>query len=78
MSATVAFAPTVAWWAANGVVGAQVGATRVDGWVEVRVPWQPGESLAAWVLSFGPDALALEPPELRAEVLERLEALRGT
>ena len=21
----------------------------------MRVPWQPGESLAGWVLSFGPD-----------------------
>jgi len=74
-SATVAFAPEVAWWAANGVAGAEAGAARVDGWVEVRVPWQPGESLAAWVLSFGPDAEAVDPPELRAEVLARLEAL---
>ena len=74
-SATVAFAPEVAWWAANGVAGAQTGAARVDGWVEVRVPWQPGESLASWVLSFGPDAEAVEPPELRDEVLARLEAL---
>jgi proteasome accessory factor B len=73
--ATVAFGPDVAWWAANGVAGAEVGTTRPDGWVEVRVPWQRGESLAGWVLSFGPDAEAIEPPELRAEVLARLEAL---
>jgi proteasome accessory factor B len=73
--ATVAFGPHVAWWAANGVAGAEVGRTRPDGWVEVRVPWRPGESLGGWVLSFGPDAEAIEPPELRAEVLARLEAL---
>jgi proteasome accessory factor B len=74
-TATVAFAPDVAWWAPNGVVGADVARTRPDGWVEVRVPWQPGESLAAWVLSFGPDAEAVAPPELRADVVARLEAL---
>ncbi|HET7235567.1 MAG TPA: WYL domain-containing protein [Actinomycetota bacterium] len=74
-TATVAFAPDVAWWAANGVVGADVARTRPDGWVEIHVPWQPGESLAAWVLSFGPDAEAVAPPDLRAEVVARLEAL---
>jgi proteasome accessory factor B len=74
-TATVAFGPDVAWWAANDVAGADVARARPDGWVEVHVPWQPGESLAAWVLSFGPDAEAVAPPELRAEVVARLEAL---
>ena len=46
-----------------------------DGWVEVRVPWQPGESLASWVLSFGPEAEAVDTPELRAEVVGALETL---
>jgi proteasome accessory factor B len=74
-SATVAFAPDVAWWAPNGALGAEVVGARPDGWVEIRVPWQPGESLAAWVLSFGPQAEAIDPHELRAEVLARLEVL---
>ncbi len=72
-TAVVAFAPEVAWWATKGVVAAEIVRTREDGWVEVRVPWQPGESLAGWVLSFGPDAEALEPTELRREVVRRLE-----
>jgi proteasome accessory factor B len=74
-TATVAFAPEVAWWATNGVAGAETLERRPDGWTIARVPWQPGESLAGWVLSFGPDAEAIEPPELRAEVVARLEAL---
>ncbi|HSJ50882.1 MAG TPA: WYL domain-containing protein [Actinomycetota bacterium] len=71
--AGVAFSPEVAWWATSGVTGAEIVRTREDGWVEIRVPRVPGESLAAWVISFGPDAEALEPAELRAEVVARLE-----
>jgi proteasome accessory factor B len=73
-AAVVAFSPDVGWWATNGVAGAETVGTRADGWSLVRVPWQPGESLAAWVLSFGPDAEALEPDELRDEVVARVEA----
>jgi proteasome accessory factor B len=71
-TATVAFSPEVGWWAARDVPDAEVIRTRDHGWVEVRVPWQPGESLASWVLSFGPEAEAVEPPELRTEVVSRL------
>jgi len=70
----VAFSPEVAWWATKGVQGAETLRTREDGWVEVSVPNGPGEGLAGWILSFGPDAVALEPPELRDEVVRRLEA----
>jgi proteasome accessory factor B len=73
-TATVAFAPEAAWFAARGVAGAETLETREDGWTVVRVPSTPGESLAGWVLSFGPDAEALDPPELRAEVIRRLES----
>lgn len=73
-AALVAFAPEVAWWATRGILGAETVRERADGWTEVRVPFQPGESLAAWILSFGPDAEAIEPPELREEVVRRLEA----
>jgi proteasome accessory factor B len=73
--ATVAFAPDVAWWATNGVAGAEVMRTREDGWVEASVPWSPGERLVSWILSFGPDAEVVEPPELRSELVGRLEAI---
>jgi proteasome accessory factor B len=75
--ATVAFAPEVGWWATSGIPGVEAAGTRSDGWIVVNVPTQPDESLAPWVLSFGPDAEALEPPELRQEVLARLEAIVG-
>ena len=73
-AAVVAFSPDVAWLATRGVADAEVIGTRDDGWTLVRLPWQPGESLAGWVLSFGPEAEALEPPELREEIVSRLEA----
>jgi proteasome accessory factor B len=73
--ARIAFSPSVAWWATKGVRGAETVRTREDGWVEVSVPTTPGEGLASWVLSFGPDAQALDPPELRDEVVRRLEAV---
>jgi proteasome accessory factor B len=72
--ATVALSPDVAWWAIRGVADAEVLRTREDGWAMVRLPQQQPESLAGWVLSFGPDAEAIEPPELRGEVVRRLEA----
>ncbi|MGZ8571177.1 MAG: helix-turn-helix transcriptional regulator [Actinomycetota bacterium] len=72
--ARIVFSPGVAWWATKGVQGAEVVGERADGWVEVRVPNGPGDGLASWVLSFGPDALALEPEELRQDVVSRLEA----
>jgi len=72
--ALVALAPEVAWLATRGIPTGEIVRTREDGWVEARVPWHPGEDLAAWVLSFGPDAEALEPPELRDRVVRRLEA----
>ncbi|MGA9160692.1 MAG: WYL domain-containing protein [Actinomycetota bacterium] len=74
-TATIAFAPDVAWWATNGVAGAETVRTRGDGWVEARVPWSPGEQLVSWVLSFGPDAEVVEPQELRQEIVGRLEGL---
>ena len=76
-SATVAFSPDVAWWATAGISGVEDLGPRDDGWHVVRLPATPGESLVAWVLSFGPDAEALEPSELRDEVVRRLGSLVG-
>jgi len=75
--ARVAFSPDVAWWAAKGVRGAEEEGPRADGWVVVSLPAAPGDGLASWVLSFGPDAEALSPPSLRLEIVRRLEAIRA-
>jgi proteasome accessory factor B len=72
--ARIAFSPDVIWWATKGIAGADVGETRPDGWVEVAVPAGPGDGLASWVLSFGPDAEVLEPASLREEIVRQLEA----
>jgi len=72
--ATVAFSPDVAWWATRGVQGAVIEGTRKDGWVQVSLPAAPGDALASWILSFGPDAVAVAPDALRAEIVRRLEA----
>ena len=73
--ATIAFSPEVAWWAAAGLSDAVVGEPDAAGWVPVTVPAGPDEALASWVLGFGADARAVEPPSLRDEVLRRLEAV---
>jgi proteasome accessory factor B len=73
--ARVALSSEVAWWATKDLSGAAVELTRPDGWIEVTVPATPGDGLASWILSFGPDAEALEPASLREEVIRRLEAI---
>jgi proteasome accessory factor B len=73
-SALVAFAPDVAWWAERSVPDGRVDRVRDDGWVRVTVPAGALDAMASWVLSFGPDAEAVDPPELRAAVVERLGA----
>ena len=45
-----------------------------DGWIEITLA-APSDALVPWVLSFGVDAEALGPPELRAAVRERLESV---
>ena len=72
--ARVAFSPDVAWWAIRGVQDARVVGRREDGWTEVALPGGADDSFVAWVLSFGPDAEALSPPELRQRVVASLEA----
>jgi predicted DNA-binding transcriptional regulator YafY len=72
--AVVALSPNVAWWAAPSAAGARVVRTREDGWVEVSLPAERGEGFTAWALSFGPEAVVLSPPELREDVMRRLEA----
>ncbi len=75
--AVVAFSPDAAWWATKGLEGVEHVGTRNDGWQIQRIPTAPGDGIVSWVLSFGPDAELLEPQALRAEIVRRLEAVRG-
>ena len=78
VTATVAFSPKVAWWALGGVPGARVLGTRDDGWTEAEVPATTGEAFAAWILSFGPDAVVVGPKPVREAVVAGLEAVLGS
>jgi proteasome accessory factor B len=48
-----------------------------DGWDELVVPFGDTEQLADEMSGYGPDVVALDPPELRAAVLRRLRAALG-
>ncbi|MEU9603771.1 WYL domain-containing protein [Streptomyces sp. NPDC048057] len=43
------------------------------GWDELEIPY--GHGLDAWLVEFGPDAVVLEPADLRADVMDRLRAV---
>jgi len=75
-TARIAFGERVAWWAASAVDGSQASDPK-DGWVETILPGTLDDSFVSWILSFGPDARVLEPPELREAVVARLEETVG-
>lgn len=70
----IAFSERVSWWATQGIeaVETQVSA---DGREEKTLPGSMDGSFVSWVLSFGPDAEVLDPPQLRSAVIARLEGL---
>lgn len=75
-SARIAFSPDAAW-PARQAVDVISETALADGWIELEMPGGDPEWLATWVLSFGAEAQAIAPPELRDEVVARLEAARG-
>lgn len=50
----------------------QGGGPDEDGWMEVDLPVEPGESALGELLRFGPDLEVLGPPELRAQLAGRI------
>ncbi|KFK86643.1 transcriptional regulator [Streptomyces sp. JS01] len=46
---------------------------RGDGWDELEIPY--GHGLDAWLVEFGPDVVVEEPADLRADVVDRLQAV---
>jgi proteasome accessory factor B len=75
--AVVAFAPEIAWRAAATFAGAEERGTRQDGRAVVAIPFADERLLASLLLEYGPDAEVLGPPDLRDEIVGRLEALAG-
>ena len=73
--ATIALSPDVAWWATGSLIGAEHVRTRDDGWDEITVPVADERELAPILLQLGPDAIAMDPPSLRDQIVARLEAL---
>ena len=72
----VAFGPAAAVLAEASAPGAVRESVRDDGWVVLSIPAARMEDLALLVLGYGPEAEALEPPELREEVVARLQAVK--
>lgn len=75
--ARVAVTPEARWLAVVGASQAEVVETLADGWTVLSIPAGDPAWLASWVLSFGTEARVIEPEELRAEVVRRLEAVVG-
>jgi len=75
--ARIALSPKIAWWATGALAGAELAGSREDGWVEITVPFADERELAPWILQLGAEALVIEPPTLRDEVVARLEAVVG-
>lgn len=67
--ATVEFDPEMAWWAARTL--------RVEhesGPLTVELPVTNVDAFIGWIVSFDDAAVVKEPPELRQQVVERVEA----
>jgi proteasome accessory factor B len=56
----------------RGAVGQRPGG---EGWDELEVPFREIEWFADYLASFGPDVIALEPPDLREAVIGRLKGV---
>jgi proteasome accessory factor B len=69
VEAVVMFDEDVAWWASR-----TIGVEYTDGALEVKVPVSNRDAFIGWILSFGPSAEIVSPPELRAELVSRVEA----
>lgn len=72
ITATVEFDPEMAWWAARTL--------RVEhesGPLTVELPVANVDAFVGWILSFDDAAEVKEPPELRRQVKERVEAALG-
>jgi predicted DNA-binding transcriptional regulator YafY len=69
VTAKVRFEPEMAWWAAR-----TLHVQHTDGPLEVELPVANVDAFIGWLLSFDDSAVILEPPDLRRQLVERVEA----
>lgn len=67
---TLAFDPSVAWWAGQNLTGARVESD--DGGAVVTMSVANLDALISWVIGFGDRVEIVSPPEARARMLEHL------
>ncbi len=72
LTATVQFDPEVAWWAQRQLPGEAE--TREDGSLRAVLRVANPAAFIGWILTFGDQAEIIEPDDLRAAVVARVEA----
>ncbi len=72
--ATVVFDPEMAWWARRQLTGRSEATARDDGSLEVRIPVANPDAFIGWLLAFDAHAELIDPPDLRARLIERVAA----
>lgn len=72
LEARVRFDPEVAWWAAR-----TLRISEPEGELVTTIPVANRDAFVGWILSFGPSAEVLEPPEIRDEIRDRVSAAVG-
>lgn len=77
LDVTIRFDASAAWWAERRLGASGVSGTKnPDGSTDVRLTVNHLDAFLGWILSFGADAEVLSPPEVRAALVERVEAVR--
>ena len=72
VAAVVRFDSDVAWWAHRQLTGQEEVTTRRDGSLDVSFRVRNPDAFIGWLLAFEDSAEVLDPPELRARLLERV------
>lgn len=78
LEVTVRFDEDAAWWAERRLGTSGMSGTRnSDGSTDIRLRVNHLDAFLGWILSFGADAEVLEPAEVRAALVERVQAVRS-
>jgi proteasome accessory factor B len=70
LTAQVVFDPSVAWWARRQIGNRGSAEEQPDGSLRAAIPVANPDAFIGWLLSFDDAAELLEPPELRAQLVD--------